>query len=75
MMKPVADLDNVKAEARRRFSRIRGVEGFGIGQTDFGTPSLRVYVLESHGNLPSEVLGVPIHVVVTGRVSARAMAG
>jgi hypothetical protein len=56
-----------KAAAQRRFRKIRGIEGVGLGDN-----SLRVYVVnEDIGErLPSEVHGVPVKPVVTGEVFA-----
>lgn len=66
MEQPKQDMRSVKAAAKEQFGRVRGVEGFGIGD---GT--LRVYVRDSQvrEQLPSKFRGVPVDCVVTGDIS------
>lgn len=61
------DLKAVKAEAKKEFSHIRGILGFGLGED-----SLRIYVLNSEvkKQLPHVFHDVPIDCVVTGDVVA-----
>jgi hypothetical protein len=63
------DLKAIKADAKRDFGKVPGVEGFGIGA---GT--LRIYILNNEvaSKLPADrrYKGVPIELVVTGPITA-----
>ena len=64
-----ADLASIKAAAKREFSDLAGVEGFGIGD---GT--LRIYVrnLAVSRMLPDHFKGADVDIVVTGDIAAQA---
>lgn len=67
MEQPKQDMRLVKVAAKEELGRVRGVEGFGIGDG-----SLRIYVrnAEVRERLPSRFRGVPVYLVVTGDISA-----
>jgi hypothetical protein len=61
------DLSSVKAAAKRRFSDVPGIVGFGVGD---GTLRIYVHNIEVRKRLPSEFKGVPLDFVVVGDLSA-----
>jgi hypothetical protein len=60
------DMKAIKAAAKREFSSITGVQGFGIGDR-----FLNIYVSSEQirSQLPTEFMGVSVNVVVTGEIS------
>ncbi len=62
------DMRAIKAEAKTRFGRLSGVQGFGVGDR-----TLRIYVSNSDlkSKLPTRFHGVRIDVVVSGEIVAR----
>jgi hypothetical protein len=62
------DLRAVKAAAKLQFGHIAGVEGFGIGES-----VLRIYVQDAslRDRLPTEFQGVPVDLVVTGKITTQ----
>jgi len=61
------NLREVKAAAKSQYGHVKGVQGFGIGES-----SLRVYIHNEkvRGELPSEIQGVPVEFVVVGDITA-----
>jgi hypothetical protein len=55
----------LKKEAKKRFGRIKGVEGFGLGDN-----CLRIYITNASvkEHMPTHLEGVPIEFVITGEI-------
>lgn len=66
MSDPYAELKALKAEAKREFGSLPGVEGFGIGNG-----GLRIYVHDEQAKarIPGSFRGVRIFVQVTGGIT------
>lgn len=60
-------MQSIKAEAKRHYSHISGVKGFGVGQN-----SLRVYVVsrDAASQIPQIFRGVRVDVVEVGDIVA-----
>jgi hypothetical protein len=49
-----------------------GVQGVGVGATEQGEPAIVVYLIQGqpHGQIPTQIEGVPTRVIVTDRFTA-----